>query len=124
MAYALHYPVLVMLAERLHALASPEIEALTAAVDALAASRAWAFGPLFEAGERPLPRPVEGGGELRAALAALEVDDIARALQLEDAEERKLLQSARRRMEGALGRQVDETEAIPGERVERGVREL
>ncbi|BEJ13426.1 hypothetical protein CspHIS471_0306000 [Cutaneotrichosporon sp. HIS471] len=102
------------------------LEALTTAVDALAASRAWAFGPLFlqEGEERGMPRPVEGGGELRAALAAVEVGDIAEALELPDTEERKLLQAARRRMEGALGRQVDEVEAIPGERVERGVREL
>ncbi|BEI98164.1 hypothetical protein CcaverHIS631_0304630 [Cutaneotrichosporon cavernicola] len=101
-------------------------EALTTAVDALAASRAWAFGPLFlqEGEERGMPRPVEGGAGLRAALAAVEVEDIARALELEDTEERKLLQAAKRRMEGALGRQVDEVEAIPGERVERGVREL
>ncbi|BEI90388.1 uncharacterized protein CcaverHIS019_0304580 [Cutaneotrichosporon cavernicola] len=102
------------------------LEALTTAVDALAASRAWAFGPLFlqEGEERGMPRPVEGGAGLRAALAAVEVEDIARALELEDTEERKLLQAAKRRMEGALGRQVDEVEAIPGERVERGVREL
>ncbi len=124
MAYALHHPVLVMLAERLHALVTPALEALTAAMDALAASRAWAFGPLFGEGERGVPRPVERGGELRAALAATEPGDIAGALGMEDAEGRKLLQSALRRMEGALGRQVDEAEAIPGERVERGVREL
>ncbi|BEJ05941.1 hypothetical protein CcaverHIS641_0304630 [Cutaneotrichosporon cavernicola] len=126
MAYALHYPVLVMLADRLHTLSLPGLEALTTAVDALAASRAWAFGPLFlqEGEERGMPRPVEGGAGLRAALAAVEVEDIARALELEDTEERKLLQAAKRRMEGALGRQVDEVEAIPGERVERGVREL
>ncbi|GMK56966.1 hypothetical protein CspeluHIS016_0308060 [Cutaneotrichosporon spelunceum] len=125
MAYALHYPVLVMLAERLHALSGSALEALTAAVDSLTASRAWAFGPLFvREGERGVPRPVERGGELRAALGAVEVGEIATALGLGDAEERKLLQAALQRMEGALGRQVDDAEGIPGERVERGVREL
>ncbi|CAK9779795.1 hypothetical protein CC85DRAFT_286292 [Cutaneotrichosporon oleaginosum] len=123
MAYALHHPVLVALGAQLRLLHAPEVDGLREAVDALAVSRAWAFTPLF-GGERGVPRPVERGGELRAALGATPPEEIAGALGMEDAEERRLLVAALRRMEGALGRQMDEAEAIPGERVERGVREL
>lgn len=159
MAFALHHPVLVLLSERLHALlASPSpattqpslqaLSTLSAAVEALAASRAWAFPPLFAAAERALPRPVEGGSELRARLASVDLRLLGEALGLvqstsaeedseggkpreetkEDKEALKLFENALRRMGGALSRHDHEdeaeAEAVPGERVERGVREL
>lgn len=181
MAYALHYPVLCALSDRLgvllsssassnpsnssptthtepHPTSQPQppasthqlstdahaLATLAAATRALAASRAWAFPPLFGATERALPRPVEGGAELRAALGAVDVRDLAGALGLvpthgegkngeaaadEDTKEEKdvlkILEGALRRMGGALSRQHEEDgEAAPGERVERGVREL
>lgn len=94
LAYNLHYPVLVALSERLHALISSSADSSSSAnssepvstlcdvVDALKTSRGWAFAtPLFGE-ERARPTLVEGGAELRARLGAVDARTLADALGL------------------------------------------
>ncbi|WOO84603.1 uncharacterized protein LOC62_06G008124 [Vanrija pseudolonga] len=125
---ALHYPILEALRSALEAEVAGEggddgVETLTQVVRTVAASRAWAFArPLFAEG-KPAQSPAQPAvaEDLRERIAAVDRQALAKRLAVE----RGVLDGAVARLARALGSAVhEEPEAAPGERVERGVREL
>jgi hypothetical protein len=116
-----HYPVVARLVGLLEG-AGEQARALGAVLAPLAESRAWAFSrPLFSDESKLRAGGAPPGAEaLRVAFAAIDRAALGRELGIE----RNVLDTALNRVGRALGGGEEEPEAVEGERVERGVREL
>lgn len=118
-----HYPVLAALDERLGAASATEeaVRALAEVVHALAMSRAWAFSrPLYITDKSTRSSGIlHGSSALRDTLFSIDRTALRQALGVDPS----TLNGALARLGRALGGS-EENEPAPGERVERGVREL
>jgi hypothetical protein len=120
-AEGVHYPILLALSALLAKIDDNNTRDLAGVLSALADSRAWAFSrPLFSDDKvRPGGSPA-GADALRTKLVGLDRAVLAERLRTD----RRVLDGALGRVARTLGGSEEEPEAVSGERVERGVREL
>lgn len=134
-AVAIHYPILLALAERLDLAlkagegqaedATSSLEAVAKVAHSLAKNRAWGFqNDLFadEKGEKVRSKrpPPLAGGELKEALLGADQRKLEKVVGVDGS----TLDQALKRLGKALGKNEDEVVVPEGERNERGVRDL